>query len=90
MRHQMQPLCRRRRRAWPGHHCSQSGNMIHSSSSSLQLPTTVQCIQTPLDRPHNALLVADAVTSPILPAMWHASLSYRCAINHSFQMPGQS
>jgi len=28
-----------------GRHCSQSGNMIHMSLSSLQLPTTVQCIQ---------------------------------------------
>jgi len=28
--------------------------MIHVSLSSLQLSTTVQCIQTPLDLPHNA------------------------------------
>ena len=70
----LQPLCRRRRRAWPDRHCSQSGNMIHMSLSSLQLSTTVQCIQAPLDLPHNALLAADAATAPILPAMWHASL----------------
>ena len=76
MQQHVQPLCRRgrhRRRAWPGRLCSQSGNMIHVSLS-LQLLTAVQCIQAPLDLPHNALLAADAATAPILPAMWHASL----------------
>jgi len=57
-----------------GRHCSQSSNMIHVSLYSLQLSTNVQCIQAPLDLPRNALLAADAVTAPILPAMWHALL----------------
>jgi len=44
MQHHMQPLCCSRRRVWLGRHCSQSGNMIHTSSSSLQLPTSAQCL----------------------------------------------
>jgi len=48
--------------------------VILVSLSSLQLSTTLQCIQTPLDLPHNALLAVDAVPAPILPAVWHALL----------------
>jgi len=58
--------------AWPGSHVAATA-VSPVSLSSLQLPTTVQCIQTPLDLPHNALLAADAVTAPILPAMWPAT-----------------
>jgi len=52
VQHHVQPLCRRRRRAWPGRQCSQSGNtIIHVSLSSLQLPHCALCTQAPLDLP---------------------------------------
>ena len=48
-----------------------SGNMIHVSFSSLQIPTAVWGIQVPLDLParHSTQLAADAVPAPILPIM---------------------
>ena len=42
--------------------CSQSGNIIHCELvfPATTVPTAAQCIQTPLDLPHNAQLAADA------------------------------
>jgi len=67
MQHRVQPFCRRCR-PWPGSRVAATA-VSPVSLSSLQLSTAAQCIHTPLDLSHNALLAADAVTSPILPAM---------------------